>query len=522
MDEQHKDRGIIELQAPVREVTVLEDRASVRRKGSASLPAGHHLLRLGSVTPLVVDRTLNCRLGATEGARVVDVRMRRERTLKKTRPEQLDPLLERKEQLDHELELQEQRCGHQQRRVETAEAALEQWLASVAFEAGRGACDRDQWIAGMERLAALHEEALAAAAEHEGRLIELQEEQVALGQRLLAADVSTAEVWGAIELELALDQAQTIELVVEYLVPCAAWRPAHRAELAGNALNWTLLGTVWQRTGEPWQDIALKLSTDRSAAGVELPLLSEDRLLLRPKGEDEKFQVEVATRDEAIETLGASAEGPRSQDLPGVDDGGEVRQFVCPAPVSIPSNGLGHFLELASFAAQAQTDLIAFPELAQRVFIRSHQTNAAPAPLLAGPVQLVRDGVYSGTGRIDLVASGERFALGWGSLDDVDLVRKAGQHEEKASLTGWRRQLAWAEIYLSNRGDAARELIITERIPVSELEEVAIELLKAETSEGYALDDKGHLRWTLRLDPHRQKKVELRYRVQSHRSVVWR
>jgi uncharacterized protein (TIGR02231 family) len=528
MSEPQQENDVIRLEAPVREVTVLEDRASVRRKGELTLPAGQHVLCIERVTPLLVDRTLNGRLGSQEGVRLLDLRIRRERTVKKTRPEELESLWAKKAELERQRDVLRHKQQHQQHRKKTAEAALVAWMRSAAFEAGRGEGDSAGWKSGIERLAAAFDDALVQALSLDGQGADLDDELAALDLREAAADEVTSELWGTIEIELAVEKEQTLALEVEYLVPCAAWRPAHRAELKEGAVHWTLLGSVWQHTGEPWTDVLLRLSTERPAAGVELPLLTEDRLRLRPKSEEEKAHVAVEARDEAIETLGGPGHSIRAQaatqapDLPGVDDGGEARHFSCPSPVSIPSNGLGHFLELASFESDAKTDLISFPELAAQTFIRSRQANRANSPLLAGPVQLIREGVYSGTGRIDFIAPGEPFELGWGSLDDVQVVRKTGQQKEKSSLTGKKRQLAWAEVYLSNFGDTPRTLTVTERIPVSELEEVEIALLEEETTKGYDRDEKGHLRWTVTLQSRQSHKVKLRYRVQSHRSVVWR
>ena len=46
------------IDAPVRAVTVFEDRAQVQRGAMVRLPRGRHQLQIAEVTPLVVDRTL--------------------------------------------------------------------------------------------------------------------------------------------------------------------------------------------------------------------------------------------------------------------------------------------------------------------------------------------------------------------------------------------------------------------------------------------------------------------------------
>ena len=63
------------IAAPVTQVTLLEDRAQVRRVGSLKLSAGQHLLVVPDVAPVLQD--LSLRAHASEGAKVSDVRARR-------------------------------------------------------------------------------------------------------------------------------------------------------------------------------------------------------------------------------------------------------------------------------------------------------------------------------------------------------------------------------------------------------------------------------------------------------------
>ena len=75
------------VDAPVARVTVMEDRAQVRRRGRVELAAGQHLLRVAKVTPLAVDRTLRAGVSSNGAARLLDVRIRRETTVRASAPE---------------------------------------------------------------------------------------------------------------------------------------------------------------------------------------------------------------------------------------------------------------------------------------------------------------------------------------------------------------------------------------------------------------------------------------------------
>jgi uncharacterized protein (TIGR02231 family) len=511
------------VEAPVRCVTVLEDRAQIQRRARVRLTPGRHVLVVDRVTPLVVDRTL--RGGVSGEARLVDLEVSRSSTVAATRPwlqqqleEQLERLRQERVATRHALE---QARAERQRLQQVWDFLIQH----VAEQAGRGVDRRADWRRDMEQL----EQRLSTSTE---TLEELQVVEEELEQRLdrveqrhWAAMQPTAHYWASLSAVVEVTSPGELELTWEYLVPCALWRPAHQAELVeSDRVRWTLLGTVWQNTGEAWDEVELRLSTERPTLGAELPLLEEDQLHIRPKTDEEKRIVEVSSRDEAIEQIspGLDAEA-RVGVVPGVDDGGEARVFTAGQRVTIPPDGRAHLVTLDTFECETRLDLVCYPELAEAAMLRSQQRNAGQRPLLAGPVHLVRRGGFAGRTQVPFVAPGEPFALGWGSLDDLQVARRSGQREaEEKALSRRVRHRIWSRVYLSNTGDEARTLQVTERIPVSEVEQVEVRLLTKETTGGYREAKDGHLTWEVELPPGGNRELELAYEVDAHRKVVWR
>jgi uncharacterized protein (TIGR02231 family) len=514
----------IEVEAPVRRVTVMEDRAQVLRRARLRLEPGRHVLSVFRVSPLLVDRSLR---GGLEGpgGRLVDLGVERVSTVAATRPELQQEL---REQLDR---LKRDRVAGQHR-LELARAeqkGLRQVrgfaLQHICQQAGRGLEQAPAWRQSLGELDGKLDRAEEELARMEHADEDLEERMRRLGDRLWAAMQPTVHYWATLRAALEIETAGEYEVGWEYLVPCALWRPAHQAELPGEegVLRWTTLGTVWQNTGEAWDDVELRLSTERPTLGAELPLLEEDRLHLRPKSDEEKQTIQVSSRDEAIEAIspGLDAEAHVSV-VPGVDDGGEVRVFELPHPVTIPSDGRAHLVPLDHFESEARLDLVCFPEATDAVLLRSQQSNTGGRPLLAGPVRLVQNGGFTGRGQIPFVAPGEAFALGWGSQDELQVVRRTGQRSEEKTLGRRVCHTIWTRVYLSNTGTEPRRVTVTERVPVSEVEEVQVKVVSKETTAGYRETPEGHLVWEIELQPRGQHELELTYEVDAHRKVVWR
>lgn len=68
-------------------------------------------------------------------------------------------------------------------------------------------------------------------------------------------------------------------------------------------------------------------------------------------------------------------------------------------------------------------------------------------------------------------------------------------------------------IFLSNIGDEARKITMTERMPVSELEKVKIKVVQDEPSDRIQPDTNSFCNWNLHLPPYSQAKVILVYKI---------
>jgi hypothetical protein len=58
-------------------------------------------------------------------------------------------------------------------------------------------------------------------------------------------------------------------------------------------------------------------------------------------------------------------------------------------------------------------------------------------------------------------------------------------------------------------------------MPVSELDEVEVELDKETTSPELRQESDGHLQWTVALEPRSQAEVSLAFTIYAHRKVIW-
>lgn len=505
------ERRTIDL--PASEVTLLEDRARVVRRGTIDLARGVHRLRIDDVAPVLVDKTLDARSSA---GHVRDVHVeRRARVLPEDRADEVRELDRAIEALRDEHARLQSRVGRIDGALALVETAGARTLEEIAQDAAwsREESDWDARIAAIdEREAALRAERVdlvRAATDRRRELSRMETQRAALIQ-------PSTDQRAAILLDVELDEDGRVELEVEYVTPSACWRPYHRAERIGGRLRFESDGCVWQNTGEDWSDVLVRFSTQRPSLGVEPPRLSTDLVRVQKKS----ALVHVEQRQEIVEStgLGRSRE---AEELPGIDDAGEALEIAAPSKATIVSDGRPHRIPLASFETDAETSLLCVPELVLAVIEKSVQTHQGKHPILAGPVDLIRDGGLVGRTSTLYVACGERFELGWGPDPALRVHREKDELDRDSNVLGnWHSVTSRIVDRISNLGDAVRKIELVERVPVSEIEKVKIEIDRENTTRGVTADQDGMVRFALELPAFGREEVELRYILRRHSDVA--
>jgi uncharacterized protein (TIGR02231 family) len=525
--EKRPARESLPLSAPVVEVTVLEDRARVVRRGRVRLEAGLQRVQVSDVAPVLSDATLSVTPepgGSGLAVRVVDCRVLRRlvpRSPGGEEPESQGERLEaERERLDRELAKLDAERTLAAQQAGTLLCLAELALTEITEDVTWGRAEPGAWA---DRLEALDQRSDVA----QRRLVDLLHDsdkkrraRDRLHERIQALRNPSSEEWAGVEADLAVEEPGECTLRFEYVVPGACWRPHHTARLLEgptSRVEFRTEGSVWQNTGEDWTDVRLLFSTQRPSLGTDPPTLTSDLLRVRGKPED----VVVEAREQTVATTGlGQAQGGTSVQLPGIDDGGEVVSLTTEAPASVPTDGRPCRIPLSCFQAEAETSLVALPELVSAVLLKSTQPNAGSSPILAGPVDLIRSGGHAGRTSVLFVAPGERFSIGWGPELELRVQRdvEVGEDTQKL-LSSWESRQHRVAVRLSNIGPGHRTVEVTERIPVSEIDKVTIVPDEERTTERRRPDADGFVSWTVQLRPFRHERRELRYTLKKHGDV---
>jgi uncharacterized protein (TIGR02231 family) len=496
-------------------VTVYEDRADVVRVADVTLPAGAGAFRFPGLSPLVDEARLVARFEGEGGGRCDDARVDDVVVVRRVEGEDDDEVQRRRrrhEEARARLEA-DKRLAVDERaacKAATADAlaALEQHVDIVARRVGRGGGvdEVDATLARLQDAARAAHAALVAADAQVARLgtttptLNEPKRQTARARRVsdVVVHVGSAS---------AVSAGKRVRLIVSTIVPCAAWRPSHEARLVRGRdrrdvgdVTFVTHGAVWNRTGEDWRDARVVLSTARPSQGALLPALAEDRLRVRPKSAEERRTIVVEHRTEAVPPSAVRGGAP------GVDDGGEARVFAVER-ATIPDDGRPHLLPLTTFEAPCALANVCIPERSPLVFLRASLKNAGRAPILAGPVTLVVDGGWVGTGDVLFTGAGDDLELSFGS-DDRFAVRFERTTQTDQRLVGRDVQHFIQRATLTSTATTTEEVLVVLRAPVSELAQVTVvPSASLNTERDASPDAHGLVRARAKVEPGRDRVV---------------
>jgi uncharacterized protein (TIGR02231 family) len=513
---------VSEANIPVVAVTVLEDRASITRRGKLAVRSGQQRVVIERVSPVLADKTLTA---TCSGARVLDIRCERYVAPWREGGEDTTPGALRAKRV--KLQTAQDAAAANAQMARTESEGLSELVAAayhdLATQSARG-ITAPKALADLAELDKQDRDARARRIEAEDE-VELAAAALArLDERIARAEAEAGEQAARLVVDLVADSAGDATLTAHYVVPGAAWRPYHRAQLAREAgkVEWQTTACVWQATGEDWTDAELTCSLERPSLGVEPPPVTDDELRTRRRPDT----VIVEAREQQQQEVGLG--GAPAAQVPGIDDGGLGLRLTA-GRVTIKHDGLPHRVPIGGFSGSAQITLVGIPLRSPWVHIRARIIHTGTTPLLAGPVDLIMSSGYVGRAEIGFVATNEKFYLGFGPEADVRMHRDETRERDDAGiLGGWNTQTVRVAVRLSNLGAAKREIVITERIPISEVEQVEVQTgapdayeLDEETTQvtARALDEKGLVSWSVELPPLGRRAVTLEYKVKSQRGV---
>jgi uncharacterized protein (TIGR02231 family) len=508
----------IDATSAVDAVTVYPDGASITRTITADITAGDNTLVLKDF-PLTLDPS-SLRVEGEADTKLTIGAI-------DTRPPRAAPPVNLPE-LDKRIEALKDERGNLQGAIAAA-SARRKFAERFAETSPAGIGDKGEarplaeW---REAFAAVADEVAAADAairDAERKQRDIDREILRLESDRAIKPPSRLEV----RIDLAAAAATRATLRVNYAVRAARWTPLYDARLDTGAndrkpaLELVRRAEITQTTGEDWSNVALSVSTVRSARGGKAPELNS--LIVQYPQPPRQVAADAVPEAAKLRSMPAAAPPPplvqrADEQQAAAEVGGFQVVFRIPGRVSIGASEGAKSLRIATATIAPDLAVRSVPVLDPTAFLEASFKQGEDAPLLPGRISIYRDGVFVGRGQMAAAAKDETVRLGFGADDKIKIERSVVKRNEGSAgliLTTSKTDERAFKTVIRNGHDFPIHVAIEDQLPVSENDDIQVEMLPS-TSPPTATnlrDRRGVLEWAFDAKPGEVREISFAWRV---------
>ncbi|HKD30053.1 MAG TPA: mucoidy inhibitor MuiA family protein [Xanthobacteraceae bacterium] len=520
-----------EITSAIESVTVYPDGATVTRRIRVDLPQGDSVLQAVDFPPTLDPASLRVEGEAPAKLTIAGIDARPPRA---ERPPPDPALDDRIEALRDDRARLDGKIAAAAARRKFAERFAEQAPAGLG-EKGE-ARPLGEWRAAF---AAVEDEVMTAdTAIRDAQIMQrnIDRELARLDAERTANPPRKMEV----RIDINSDAATTATLLVSYTVHGARWSPLYDARLDTGgrdrkpSLTLVRRAEIVQATGEDWRDVDLVVSTVRTAKGGSAPELRP--LVVRypaplpplPQGAQLRGNATppppAAPQSRVRGNFQQGFAGGKEEDKIAAeeqeataDTGGFQAVYRIPGRISVTASEGAKSFRISSTVVVPDLLVRAVPALDATAFLEASFKHAEDAPLLPGRVAIYRDGTYVGRGQMAMSPKDEDVRLGFGADDHIKVVRSTVRQVEGSAgmINSAKTDRREYKTSIRNGHDASIRVVIEDQVPVSEIEDIKVELLPATTAptEKDVRNRRGVMAWNLEVGPGETKEIRVAWRL---------
>lgn len=531
----------MDIQTQISHVTVYPDRALVTRTDKVALESGVQQLTIAGLPTALDVESLRASGRGAIAVKIIGVEARER------------PLLKPAGQNAREVQAELEAAQDAAKAIFSAMERLEERAKTIKElskkSAGRFAEALSQGQSDFEKATQLLDFAASQLEQIDAERTNLERQkrenaalQTALNNRLkqLQSEKRASE-----RIVVVLVEAQNAgewELEFSYLVTGASWKPLYDARVATQngveKFSLSLNALIWQRSGENWENVALKLSTAQPGLGSLPPKLAPiwvdvPRVVPRTIDRTRQVAASAAMMEPNVES-GAMFEGmapvaaapfappppiEAQEVVANVENEDGAVEYGLPHRLSVPSDGQNHRAAIATREFPARFDFLAIPKHIEVAYLRAKVTNNSTLSLLAGEVSIYRDAVFVGKAHLKNTAPNDEFELFLGPDEQVRAKREMTLRETDKNFIGSSKRVHFAyEIKVENFKAQPAKIAVQDQIPVSRSENIKVKL-RGSTPEA-TQSDLGILDWAFTLGPGEKRTLRFDYGVETPRETT--
>ncbi|WFU42682.1 mucoidy inhibitor MuiA family protein [Bradyrhizobium sp. CB82] len=338
-----------------------------------------------------------------------------------------------------------------------------------------------------------------------------------------------------VRVEIASAAATKATLRVTYNVRNARWAPLYDARLDTGArdhkpqLELVRRAEITQSTGEDWSNVSLGVSTVRVSRGGSAPELNSlvvrypqlAKPLALGTASDMAMPAPPMTRQAQSPAMAKAEPAETRERADEQQANAEIGDFQAvyqiAGRVSLGANEGAKSLLISTMTVTPDLAIRAAPVVDPTAYLEASFKLADDTTLLPGKVAIFRDGVFVGRSRFSTAARTEAVRLGFGADDKVKIERSVIRQNEGTAgvISSSKTDARSFRTVIRNGHDFLIRISIEDQLPVSENEDIAVEVLPATTppTTTNLRDKRGVMEWAFDAKPAEIKEIKFGWRV---------
>jgi uncharacterized protein (TIGR02231 family) len=460
--------NVISKASPITQVTVFKDRAYVKRRQLVSSKKGNFSIRFQALTSLLDKESLKVSVSSSDKIEILGLRTKKI-FLKKSQNKKLISLKEKQEVLNKEIRkisliVENLIKEHKDLRtlsnhynesftlnLHAKKWTKEKFSSFLKFISSRSKKMHSKWKTAFESYIKIFDELIFV----KNKIKELHS----------ASNLEKLDVFVDVTLPAQVDKSW---VEIQYLVSNVGWSPVYDVRINNRKKSASIsqFATVWQKSGENWSKVKIRLSNVRSEIRPKLPSISSYTLSYQ---EVKKVKTTVKNKIEDVKDFDQrnSNHGEYIEGMAKYFDIKTPQTLIHGMPVS------KIFIQKTASSYTEHLELVSNQYL--HVFKKGALINEFPFTLASGPLRIYYNNEFVQNTTLPSLVPGKKFFLNAGIDHSIKVLR---WHENKKSKKGiinqnkeYRREFVTK---LTNFSKYKKSIKILEQIPQSELDSIQV------------------------------------------------
>lgn len=310
------------------------------------------------------------------------------------------------------------------------------------------------------------------------------------------------------------------KLILSYMISNASWSPSYdlRANLLNEPVELTYKAMIYQNSGENWDDVKLKLSTNNPYQSKTKPVLPVWYLNYY----NNYTRVQTATfgglaqpmskAEQSLEEMDKLADSESAAYYTTMTESFTNVEFNISIPYNIPSDGEQHTVAVKEEKLKVEYNYFMVPKMDNNAFLVANIKGFEELNLLPASANIYFDGTYIGQTMINPAVTGDSLAIDMGREERITVKRTALKIEEKDKLLGSDKIKNYGfDMVIRNNLSSNINLIVEDQIPVSNDKEIMVTLKNKDNAT--LNENTGMLVWKFNLATKETKKLNYNYEI---------